>query len=69
MNLEQYNNWQKFREAKGEIKVKEVKMIARYYADLFNEKYTVPCTCNKRIWKERIEALNKHFLSIEKPTE
>lgn len=72
MNLEQYNNWEKFREKKTtKVTGKEFEMIARYYADVFNRKYwKPPCTsCNKKKYQQWINQLNNHFESIEKPTE
>lgn len=72
MNLEQYNNWEKFREStSSSISAKEVKMIAEYYADVFNRKYwKPPCTsCNKKKYQQWINELNNHWSSIEKPTE
>ena len=70
MNLEQYTNWEKFRESTSkEISAKEVKMIAEYYSDVFNKKYWKPCTCNKSRYQQWIKELNNHWSSIEKPTE
>lgn len=72
MNLEQYNNWEKFREKKTRsISGQEFEMIARYYADVFNRKYwKPPCTsCNKKKYQQWINQLNNHWSSIEKPTE
>ena len=71
MNLEQYNNWEKFREKKTTtVTGKEFEMIARYYADVFNRKYwKPPCTsCNKKKYQQWINELNNHWISIEKPT-
>ena len=69
MTREQYDNWKAFRESKSNPTSSEAKMVARYYADVFNKKYWIPCSCNKKRWQQWIDELNKHFLSIDRPAE
>lgn len=72
MTIEQYNNWEEFRNKQGnEVTPKEFEMIARHYADVFNKKYSKPpCTsCNKKKYQQWVNQLNNHFESIEKPKE
>ena len=43
MNLEQYTNWNNFREKEtNKVTAKEFEMIARYYSDVFRKKYQKP---------------------------
>ena len=69
MTREQYDNWKAFRESKSNPTSAEAKMVARYYADVFNKKYWIPCSCNKKRWQQWIDELNKHFLSTDRPAE
>ena len=69
MTREQYDNWKAFRESKSNHTSAEAKMVARQYADVFNKKYWIPCSCNKKRWQQWIDELNKHFLSIDRPAE
>ncbi|MEJ6791991.1 MAG: hypothetical protein QNK89_04460 [Lacinutrix sp.] len=69
MTLEQYSNWEDFRKKTGDLKGSEAKMVAKYYAEVYNKKYSKPCTCNGKIYQHMINKLNTHFESIERPTE
>lgn len=69
MTKEQYDNWTKFRSSKGNPTSKEAKMIAKYYAEIFNMKYWLPCSCNGKKYQQWIDELNKHYVKIGKPTE
>ena len=72
MTLEQYANWEQFRNKEGnKVTSKEFEMIARYYSEVYRRKYQKPsCTsCNFKIYQRWINELNKHFESIERPTE
>ncbi len=72
MTLEQYTNWEQFRNKEGnKVTSKEFEMIARYYSEVYRKKYQKPsCTsCNFKTYQRWINELNAHFESIEKPTE
>ena len=69
MTKEQYEYWEEFRSKEGAPSGAEAKKIAKMYAEIFNRKYWLPCGCNRSRWQSWIDELNKHFLSIEKPTE
>ena len=57
--------WKKFlnRKNQSELNRTEIKLVARLYSELYNVKYSEPCTCNGRIYKSWIEQINKKYES------
>ena len=57
--------WKKYlnRKNQSELNRTEIKLVARLYSELYNVKYSEPCTCNGRIYKSWIEQINKKYES------
>jgi hypothetical protein len=70
MNLEQYEEWEKFRESSSNtLQKNEINLVATLHAQIYNHKIHKPCTCNPKTWVQWIDDINKHYKTIEKPTE